>query len=376
MNILQILPRLETGGVERGTLEIAQAITQEGYGSFAASAGGKMVPSLVKNGTKHITMQLNSKNPFLILLHGWQLSKVIKQHNIHIIHARSRAPAWSALLAARITGIKLVTTFHGRYGFSNFLKRLYNSVMVRGDKVIAVSNFIADHIMQHYSSYISGRNLITIHRGVDLNYFNPTTITATRLAAACAHINSSGTTVTKILLPGRITRGKGHHYLLDILSKLPHKDWVCYIVGNYTSDHHNYVNELRARINELNLEGMVFILPDWQDMPALYAAVDIIVSVAAIPEAFGRTMLEGQAMGKIVVANAHGGALEIITHQQNGFHIPLANSEAAALILQEALTLEQKSKLLISKAAQQNATHYSLASMCQKTIDLYKSLSY
>jgi len=374
MNILQILPRLETGGVERGTLEIAEAVVQRGDGSFVASAGGKMVTRLVEGGTKHITMQLDTKNPFKILLHGWQLSKVIKQHDIQIVHARSRAPAWSALLAARIAGAKFVTTFHGRYGVSSFFKRFYNSVMARGDKVIAVSDFIADHIRHYYSQYVLVRDLVTIHRGVDLNYFNPDGMAEERLSQARLHVSDDGVAGTKILLPGRITRGKGHLYLLDILSKLSERDWICYIVGNYTSDHLPYVKELHGRILELGFKDKVIILPDWHDMPALYAVVDVVVSVAAIPEAFGRTMLEAQAMGRVVVANAHGGALEIISHQDNGFHLPLDDADLAALVLHDALNLDHKAKELISKAGRRNAARYSLAGMCQKTTDLYKSL--
>lgn len=373
MNILQILPRLETGGVERGTLEIATAIQHEGFNSFVASAGGKMVPSLEERGSVHISMPLASKNPFVIIWNGWKLSQVVKTYKINILHARSRAPAWSALIAARISGVKLVTTFHGRYGIENPLKCIYNSVMVRGDAVIAVSNFIANHIIQYYH-LTSLKKLVTIPRGVDIDYFNSEKLTSERVKKAKSHLIHYGPQI-KMILPGRLTRGKGHLYLLEILKNVTNENWTCYIVGGHTPDHEAYVDELRHCIKSFNLTKKVFILPDYNDMPSLYEVVDIVISTALIPEAFGRTIIEAQAMKKIAIATAHGGALETISHQHNGFHIPLNQPKLAAAVIDEALTITGDKKNHILQSGRRNAElHYSLSSMCHKTISVYKSL--
>ena len=374
INILQVLPRLETGGVERGTLEIASAIEQFGYGSFVASSGGQMVDLFSDAGSQHIELPLNTKNPITIIYNALRLVRIIKLYNIKILHARSRTSAWSGWLATKITRIKFVTTFHGRYGLQFSLKRYYNSVMVKGHKVIAVSHFIADHIMKNYSQYVKEEDIVTIPRGIYVNYFNEEHVSAERVKEALKYIEAEDDLGCKILLPGRISRGKGHLYLLNILHTMSDKEWTCYIVGHCTPDHIGYLNKLKDKASELGIYRKIHFVADWKDMPALYAACDVVMSTALIPEAFGRTMLEAQAMGKVVVATAHGGALEIITHGKDGFHIPIDNHKEAADILQRAIRLPPKAKKELTERAKQNASQYSLQSMCQKTIAVYQQL--
>ena len=373
-NVLQVLPRLESGGVERGTLEIASALVNDGHGSFVASNGGKMVRQLVDSGSEHIAMSLHSKNPIIIIWNGWRLAKVVKQYGINIIHARSRAPGWSALIASRLTKVKFVTTFHGRYcGYDNCIKSWYNSVMVRGDMVIAVSSFIEDHITRYYSRWLADRKLVMIHRAADLDSFNPDKISREREQKAIEHLGCKSEKRLKILLPGRITRAKGIDAFIGVLAKVAANNWVCYIVGDYTSDHAAYIKELKEKIKLAELTDKVFIKNGWSDMPSLYKVVDIVISSSIIPEAFGRVMVEAQAMGKIIVANNHGGALEIIKNGINGFHMPLHDPDAAADIINNVLALEASSEP-IKKAARENCKDFDLPKMCAKTLQQYKYL--
>ncbi len=374
MKVLQVLPRLESGGVERGALEIASALVSEGFSSFVASSGGKLVDEIVKSGSSHFLMSCHSKNPITIIKNSFELFRIIKKYKIDIIHARSRAPAWSCMIAARFAKIRFITTFHGRYGTQNSLKILYNSVMARGDKIIAISNFIKNYILEYYGKYININDVITIHRGVDIKHFDPNSVSEERLLSAQKYINYDPR-YTSILMPARMTRLKGHLYLLDILKNLKKFNWKCYMVGLCTPDHHKYLEEVKHRIKELALENNVFIYSNWHDMPALYKCIDVVVSTSSSPEAFGRTVLEGQAMGKIVLAGAHGGALELIDDGKNGFHMPITNHKAASAILESVFCISAEKRGDISREAINAASRYTLDSMCKKTLATYKSLS-
>lgn len=373
MRVLQVLPRLESGGVERGALEIASALVKQGCASFVASSGGKLVDELLKGGSSHFLMSCHSKNPVMILLNSLKLIKIIREHKIDIIHARSRAPAWSCLMASKVTKIKFVTTFHGRYGTQNKIKILYNSVMARGDRIIAISNFIRNYVLEYYCKYLDKEKVVTIHRGVDINHFDAKLLSTDRIIAAQKHINHDPECIA-ILMPARMTRLKGHLYLLDILKNFKCSNWKCYIVGLCTADHYKYLEEVKRRIKDLSLDRHVFICNNWQDMPSLYSVVDVVVSTSASPEAFGRTVLEAQAMGKLVVASAHGGALEVIDDGKNGFYIPVMNSKIAASILESICYMSDEQKSAIEKEAIKAASRYTLDSMCQKTLRTYKSL--
>ncbi|RZI46781.1 glycosyltransferase [Rickettsiales endosymbiont of Peranema trichophorum] len=380
LRVLQVLPRLSSGGVERGTLEIAKALVEDGHVAFVASSGGTLVDELRNNGGVHVLLPLHLKNPLSIFLNIFHICRIIKLHSINLIHARSRAPAWSAYFASKITGVPFVTTVHGAYGVSNRFKKLYNAVMLKGIKTIVVSKFILNYVVQNYS--VNSRKLVLINRGVDIKYFNPQNVSQERILDIHNKIGICNNQSKVILLPGRFTRLKGHLYLLDMLSILQKRhtnniDWTCIMVGDALGDHNTYVSEIKDALRSYHLEHRVKIVTTAiKDMPALYMVADIVMVPSIKPEAFGRTIIEGQAMGKVVVATTLGGVTEdAIHHGTSGFHIPVNDPLAAASILHEALLLNPKQPLEIGRVAMENVKlQYSLESMSRKTLDVYTGI--
>ncbi|MBS0235838.1 MAG: glycosyltransferase family 4 protein [Proteobacteria bacterium] len=376
ITVLQVVPRLDAGGVERGVLEIAKALHDAGYQSIVCSAGGAMVPELEKLGTKHIVLPVDSKNPVEIFRNIKRLRRIIKQNDVNIIHARSRAPAWSSRFARLLTKCKFITTFHGTYGAKWWIKRLYNKSMLKSEKVIAISPFIFEHIRDTYSHNM--QNVVVINRGVDLEEFAPEKMSKTRIKAAAGHLEIGAKTnkMVKFLLPARFTRWKGHAYLLEILRAMRNRNYVCYMVGLYTPDHDKYMRQIHELIKSYGLEDRVIIKQHYRDMPALYSVVDVVLSTSQEPEAFGRTIVEAQSMSKITVATEHGGAMYTIEHGNNGYFIPVADPMAAAAILDQILELDEAVAEEIKRNALRSVEmSYSTARMCDKTLKLYKQVT-
>lgn len=370
--ILQILPTLNTGGVERGTIEISKAIIANKYNSIVISAGGKLVPLLEKHGAIHITLNVNSKNPFIIYRNSYKLKKIFNDYNVDIVHARSRAPAWSAYLATKNSKIKFITTFHGIYSGKNFFKKCYNAIMTKGVKVIAVSNFIKNHILDHY--HISDPSkIICIHRGVDITQFNEKN---TLIDQVQKYINNYHIPDDKkiILMPARITAWKGHEFLINSLKKLSNKDYHCLIVGD-AQKHPNYRNRLEKLILSLKLQDNITIMNNIPDIENLYKIASIIISASIRPEPFGRNIVEAGAMGKIVIATKHGGATESIIDGETGFLVELNNTNDFAKKIDHVLNLTTKQKNNIEQNAKNHViNNFSITQMQNKTIDLYNSL--
>lgn len=228
--ILQVLPALNAGGVERGTVDIAAAIVAQGWEAVVASGGGPMVKDIQRAGATHITLPLATRNPLSIRRNGEILAELIGERGISLIHARSRAPAWSAIRAARLAGIPLVTSFHGTYSSSNLLKRMYNSSMLKGDCVIAISNFVAGHIRATYRNFDTSR-LVTISRGVDLEAFDPAAVTGSRIIQLAKKWRVPDG-VPIIMMPGRLARWKGHRILIEALAQMSNKNNLCLVVGS------------------------------------------------------------------------------------------------------------------------------------------------
>lgn len=262
--VLQILPALQGGGVERGTLEIADAISRAGWKSIVVSAGGNMTYALEKTGTIHITLPVNSKNPWVMKKNVKLLAAIIRQHKVDIVHARSRAPAWSALGACKLTSARFITTFHAAYTRGHYFKNLYNSVMTRGEKVIAISDFIARHIIDNYA--IDPEKVLTIPRGVDVKKFNPAAVSAERIIKMATDWNLPDG-VPVIMLPGRLTRLKGHKDLIEALSRLENKNFLALFVGN-SEGRESYRRELENLIVAKQLAGKVQIKDYCADMAA------------------------------------------------------------------------------------------------------------
>lgn len=370
--VLQILPALNTGGVERGAVDVAIELKKRGAVPMVVSSGGYYESLLKKHGILHVKMPVHSKNPFTMLLNYFRLKKLVDIYNIELIHVRSRAPAWSAYYVAKNTGVKFVTTFHGTYNFSNNLKRFYNAVMTKGDKVIAVSKHIATHIKKYYD--VKARKIETIHRGVDTSIFDPTSVPQGRIDAVMKKFNLP---VDKsiILLPGRITRWKGHLLLIEALNAIKEKDFVCLFVGPTNPKNKGYQKEILDKAARYEFTNRIYMFDHCNDMPALYKIAHVTVSASTDPEAFGRVMAEAGAMGSPVVASKHGGAVEIIEDGITGWLFEPGNPESMAEALKKALGCSKTKRATISRAARKRIkAHFDNNLMLEKTVQLYRSV--
>ncbi len=369
---LQVLPSLISGGVERGTVDVAQALVQAGWRAVVASTGGPMVRELERAGAEHVTLPLDTKNPLAIHKNVSRLADLIRARGVDIVHARSRAPAWSARAAARAAGVAFVTTFHGAYSLGPFgIKKSYNRVMAEGELVIAISEFIRDHLIQEYNVPVERIRLI--HRGVDLGAFDPSRVTPTRLIQLTSKWRLQDSTQV-VMLPGRLTSWKGHELLIDAVAELNRRaggqsDVRCIMVGHDhgRTGHRNHINRHAAA------RGVdVHIIDDCTDLPAAYMATDVVVSASTRPEAFGRVVAEAQAMGRPVVAPAHGGAPEIIEPGVTGWLFTPGDPISLANALDRALHLTPDERARIAEAAMTRARAlFSKTVMCAKTLAVY-----
>ncbi len=369
--ILQVLPALVTGGVERGTLDVAAAIVQAGGNALVASAGGPMVRELERLGATHVTLPLDRKTPWAILANRKRLAELIEHHAVDIVHARSRAPAWSARGAARLTGRAFVTTFHGTYNFNSPFKRWYNAIMAKGDRVIAISQFIGQHVLENYG--VEPARLRVIPRGIDLTSFDRQRVSAERLTQLITQWRLPDG-VPIIMLPGRLARWKGHSVLIKALHRLTRTDAVCVLVGSYEG-RDPYRRELESLAGSLGVTSRLRLVGDCRDMPAAYMLADVVVSASTDPEAFGRVAVEASAMGRPVVATDHGGARETVQHDTTGFLVPPGDPVALASAIEHVLTLTPAERLALGGRARAYAeTHYSKARMCAATLGVYAEL--
>lgn len=368
--MLQVLPALETGGVERGAVDVAAATVEAGWYSVVASEGGRLVYELQRSGSRHVTLPLAGKSPWRIWRNIDRLEALIRESGAHLVHARSRAPAWSAYFAAKRVGVPFLTTFHGTYNFSGGLKRHYNAVMARGDLVIAISAFIARHMMQHYQ--VPEERIRVVPRGVDLLRFSPESVQAERMIKLANQWNLPDG-VPVIVLPGRLTRWKGQLVLVDALAELGDRDFICLLVGS-DQGRTAYRRELEQRIAARGLQRKVFIRDDCDDMPAVYKVADVVVSASTDPEAFGRVASEAQAMGRPLVASRHGGVPEQVVDGETAFLVEPGDASALAEGLRRALDLDADARARMAAAGIARAQHFSKTEMCRKTLDVYEEL--
>jgi len=369
--VMQVLPAMVTGGVERGTVEMAEAIVNAGGRAIVVSAGGPMVHELTRVGAEHIQLPVDSKNFFVMRKNATRLARIIQQEGVDIVHARSRAPAWSAYWACKRTNTAYVTTFHGTYSHGNPFKRWYNSVMTKGDRVIAISTFIAGHMRKIYGVK---RDLIrVIHRGVDLFRFNPEKITAERLVKLSTQWNIPDG-VQVVALPGRLTRWKGQLVFIEAIAKLGRRDICCLLIGS-DQGRTEYRKELERRIQQHNLQGVVTIVDECNDMPTAYMLCDIVVSASTDPEAFGRVVCEAQAMGRPVVATDHGGARETVIEDETGWLCKPGDVDSMARAIEKGLSLTPgKRARMAAQAKAHIAKDFSKEAMCSKTLEVYNDV--
>lgn len=369
--VLQVLPSLDGGGVERGTVEIAGALAEAGWSSIVVSNGGPMVRELERVGTTHIQLPVHSKNFFVMRRNVDRLRRVIAEHNVDLVHARSRAPAWSAMWATQLSGVNFVTTVHAPYGIDLPFKRLYNSVMTRGERVIATSEFIRDYILANYKT--DPDRIRLIHRGVNTEIFDPKRTSAERVIQLARQWRLPDDVPT-VMLPGRLTRWKGHRVLLEALTLLRNRPLRCLIVGG-DQGRTAYRRELDGLIEKLKLQSIVHIVGDCRDMAAAYKIADVVVSASTDPEAFGRVVAEAQAMGTPVIAPDHGAAPEIIIPDKTGLLVPPGDPAALAKALNRILDLDTASREALARAAIARVhENFSKARMTAATLDVYREV--
>ena len=370
--VLQVLPSLVTGGVERGTIDVAQALVQAGWKALVASAGGPLVRELDRAGAQHITMPVDSKNPLVMRANVKRLAAVIAEHGVDIVHARSRAPAWSAEAAARRAGAHFVTTFHGTYSLGWLgLKRRYNAVMTRGERVIAISRFIAEHAETVY--HIDPARVRVIHRGIDLGRFDPARVSQERIIQLAQRWRlPDGFRV--VMLPGRITRWKGHEVLIEALARLGRHDIRCLMVGS-DQGRAGYVAELKAMAARLGLADVVHLVGECNDLPAAYMLTDVVVSASTDPEAFGRVIVEAQAMGRPVIAANLGAGGEVVRDGATGVLVPPGDPAALAGALARILDMSAEARAAMARDAMAFAREsFPRERMCALTLDVYREV--
>ena len=370
--VLQVLPELEMGGVEIGTTEIAEALTNHGIKNFVASKGGRLVHELDKLKVPHLTLDLKTKNIFKMKKNAKILAQYIQENGINIVHARSRAPAWSAYWAAQMAGVHYMTTFHGTYGLGPWgIKKFYNRVMTYGERVISISNHITKHLVDNYK--IDQDKIRLVHRCVNTMRFDPDSVTQARKINMIDEYNIPEDKPV-ILLGGRITHWKGQHLLIKALAKMENQNFYCIIAGD-EQGREDYLAYLKKLADKYNLSANICFHGKVLDMPALMSVSSVIVSAAIEPEAFGRISVEGQAMGKIVVASDIGGSLDTITDGVTGKLFQSNNPYSLAEALDWALTLKDSERKKIITAGYQNVKdNFTKEIMCDKTIAVYKEL--
>lgn len=388
--ILQVLPSLETGGAEQTAVDVAAAIVAAGGRAVVASTGGRMVAALEKAGAKHVLFPAASKNPATMIANIGRLARLARAEGADIIHARSRAPAWSSLFAARRTGLPFVTTFHGAYKEAGFLKGLYNSVMARGDRVIANSDWTAREIVARHPA-AAGR-IVTIPRGSDLAALAPGAVAARRLELVKQAWGLSPDERV-VLVMARLTSWKGHHTVIEAMRVL--QDAIAgdpslaarlgNVVAIFAGDaqgRDGYRSELLAQISADRLEGRVRLVGHCSDVPAAMTLADVVVVASVKPEAFGRAAVEAQAAGRPVIATDLGAAAETVLVPpavaetgRTGWRVPPGDAEALAAALAGVLSLTPGERVqLAGRAIAHVNAEFSLAQMTHKTLAVYDDL--
>ena len=368
---MQIIPELGAGGAEQGCIDTAAATVEAGAKSIVVSHGGYRIGELERIGAMHVNMPVHSKNPVVMLSNIPRLKKLIKEHDVDIIHVRSRAPAWSGWVACKSTGCHFMTTCHAPYNITSGLKRRYNSVIARGERVIAISDFVAEYLRDNYG--IGPERIRTIHRGIPIERFHPSAVSPERMIDLAEQWRiPDGSYV--ILLPGRITRWKGHHVMIDAMSKIERDDIFCVMIGS-DQGRKDYRRELEKTISEKGLGARVRIVDQCTDMPAAYMLSTIVVSASIEPEGFGRVPVEAQAMGKPTIATDHGGAKETVIDGLTGWLVPPSDSEALASAIKEVLSIgPTQHAILAARSMGHIAEHFTKHSMTDKTLDVYAEI--
>lgn len=369
LTVIQMLPALHSGGVEEDTLEMAAFLAARGHRSIVVSGGGRLVKRLFEQGSIHIKLPVGEKGPALLKALV-PLRRLLAEQRPDILHLRSRVPAWAGFAASKSLPARkrpvVVTTFHGTYSV-----HAGSAIMTKGDRVIAISGFIADHIRENYG--VSGSRVALIPGGYDESRFSPNAVNPARASGLAARWGLMGNKAPVIMMPARLTGWKGHKYLLEALALIKQAWWIAVFVGDL-AENPGFVKELKADIAEKGLADRVFFVGRADDMPAAYLLADLVVSASIEPEAFGRVCVEAMAMGRAVVATALGGSLETVVQGMTGWLVPHNSPPAFARALLEAVSDREKREAFGVAAAKRALTEFSAERMCNSTINLYYEL--
>ncbi len=374
--VLQVTPALDAGGVERTTIEIAEALTRAGGSAVVASRGGRLEAELTAAGGRLVSMPLDSKNPLTMLANIGRIERLARKERVSVIHARSRAPAWSAWFAARRLGLPFVTTYHGVYNGASGLKKFYNSIMARGDVVIANSDYTRAHVLKVHGTD-PGR-VVSIPRGVDLHRFDPARVDAARVADMRGLWGvAPGDTRPIVLAPARLTKWKGQQVLIEAAARIERErpGTALYVIAGDSQGRAEYVSDLHDLARKLGIEEQVRIVGHLVDMPAALMAAQVAVFPVTDPEAFGRAAVEAQAMGAPVIASALGGYTETIVDGDSGFLVPPGDAGKLATKIERVLALSpDQRRQMGQRGATRVRARYSVAALQAATLGVYERL--
>ncbi|MDC1207335.1 glycosyltransferase family 4 protein [Candidatus Pelagibacter ubique] len=378
LKVLQVIPKLGYGGAETGCYDLAHYLPENNCSSYIVTSGGELLKFIDKKKVKVIKLPVHSKNPFLMLFNSIALIFIILLNNISIVHARSRAPAWSCLFATKITRRKFVTTFHGTYNFKNPLKKFYNSVMVRSDLIIAGSNFIFSHIDQNYSKYLDiKKKFLVIFRGINVDYFDSSTTlnNEENILTSDWEVDRNKKT---ILMPGRLTAWKGQETFIEALNlvnkELGYESFNAIILGS-DQGRDIYTKKIKRLAEQYRLTSQLKFINHCKNMPLAYKISDIVVSASVEPEAFGRVAVEAQSMEKPIIASDIGGSNETIINNVTGFLFQSGNAEALSKKIIEVLQLDESRLKSIGIEGRKNIIKkFNVEKMCFSTYSEYKKL--
>ena len=378
IKVLQVIPKLGYGGAETGCYDLAHYLHEQDCKSYIATSGGELLKYVDKKKVKIIKLPVHSKNPLLILLNSICLTFIILFLNISIVHARSRSPAWSCLIATKLTFRKLVTTFHGTYNFSSNIKKFYNSVMVKSDLLIAGSNFIFSHINDNYPKYLNPKKkFLVIFRGINTEYFDPDNLkknSVSKLKTLWQIEENSKV----ILLPGRLTSWKGQELFIEAINKFKKLnsdlDFIAVVLGS-DQGRTVYKKKLERLVEQYDLTNNFRFIEKCEYMPAAYMLSDIIVSSSIEPEAFGRVSVEAQSMRKPIIASNIGGSNETIIDNKSGILFESGNADSLSKKIHEVINLDTLTLELMGKEGRKNVINrFNIEKMCLNTYSEYKKL--
>jgi len=378
LKVLQVIPQLGYGGAETGCFDLAHYLAENDCSSYIVASGGELLKFINKKKVKLIKLPVQSKNPILILFNAIALIFIILYHNISIVHVRSRAPAWSCLLATKITRRKFVSTFHGTYNFNNSIKKFYNSIMVRADLIIAGSNFIFSHINNNYSKYLGfKKKFLVIFRGINVDYFDPST---TLESEESLLLEEWGLNRDKkiILMPGRLTRWKGQEVFIEAINlinkEIGHKSFYAVILGG-DQGRNIYTKKIKRLAEQYRLTRQIKFIEHCKNMPLAYKISDLIVSPSIEPEAFGRVSVEAQSMQKPIIASDIGGSNETIVNNKTGFLFEAGNADSLSKTILTVLNLDESTLKTMGIEGRKNIIKkFNVEKMCFSTYSEYKKL--